>query len=169
MTTQNNQLKKDVNAQKRILDRRIESIGWALFLIWSGALMISPHGLFPEGSWLMGTGLIIMLSMGIRYLYGIRIDGFWMVLGILALGFGISEFFSLSVSVFPVLIIIMGVVIVYNAFFRKIDHERHFWRHPWRRRHFWDCYRNCWDPWDRCWRDKDDVPNQYTNSNQGEL
>ncbi len=166
MNTQNNQLSEDIWAKKRKMDRRIESIGWALFFIWSGVLLIAPHGYFPEGSWLIGTGLIIVVSMGIRYLYGIRINGFWLVLGLLALSFGISEFFRLDLPVFPILLIIGGVVIVYIALFRKIDHERHFWRYPWHRRHFWDCRRNWRDLWDRCWKDEDDIPSLHINSNQ---
>jgi len=169
MTTQNNQLSEAIWAKKRKMDRQIESIGWALFLIWSGALLIAPDGLVPEGSWLIGTGLIIIASMGIRYLYGIRVDGFWTILGFLALGFGISEFFSLNLPVFPALLILVGVVIVFNVFFRKISHERYFWRYPWHRRHFRDCSWNWWNLWDRCWKDEDDIPSQYTNSNQGEV
>lgn len=141
MTTQNNQLTKANKAKKRKLDRLIESIGWALFLIWSGALLIAPDGLVPEGSWLIGTGLIIIVSMGIRYLYGIRVDGFWTVLGFLALSFGISEFFRLDLPVFPVLLIIAGVVIIYNVFFRKIDPKKDFWDYCWHRKGFWEC---CW-------------------------
>lgn len=132
MATQNNQLTKTVKAKKRKLDQRIESIGWAVFLIWSGALLIAPEGLFPEGSWLIGTGTIIIVSMGIRYLYGIRVDGFWTILGFLALGFGISEFFRLNLPVFPVLLIIVGVVILYNVFFGKVDHNEDFWKYCWK-------------------------------------
>ncbi len=118
-----------MKTQKRKLDQRIESVGWALFLIWSGALLIAPDALVPDGSWLIGTGLIIIVSMGIRYLLGIRVDGFWTVLGFLALGYGISEFFSLNLPVFPVLLIIVGAVIVYKAFLGKIEHEEDFWKY----------------------------------------
>ena len=169
MAIQNNQLTKDIKEQKRKLDQRIESIGWALFFIWSGVLLIAPDGYFPEGSWLIGTGLIIVVSMGIRYLYGIKIDGFWMVLGLLALSFGISRFFRLNLSVFPVFLIIIGVVIVYIALFRKIDYKKYFWGHRWNRKVFWG---KCWsknDFWENCWKHEDDIPSQFTNSNQGEL
>lgn len=129
MTTQDNQLAEALEAKKRKLDKRIESIGWALFLIWSGALLIAPDRLVPEGLWLIGTGLIIIVSMGIRYLYGIRVDGFWTILGLLALGFGISEFFSLGLPVFPVLLIVVGAVILYKTFLGKIDHKDDFWKY----------------------------------------
>jgi hypothetical protein len=145
MTTQNNQLTKAIKEKKRKLDQRIESIGWALFLIWSGALLIAPDGLVPEGSWLIGTGLIIIASMGIRYLYGIRVDGFWTVLGLLALSFGIREFFRLNLPVFPVLLIIVGVIIIYKVFLGKIDHKEGFWKY---------CYNE--EFWKYCWKGDND-------------
>lgn len=139
MTTPNNHSENTLKAQKRRLDKRIESMGWALFLIWSGALLIAPDELVPEGLWLMGTGFIIIASMGIRYLYGIRIDGFWTVLGFLALGFGIGEFLRLDVPVFPLLLIIVGGIIAYNVFFRKTGRKRYFWKSCWDGRYFRDC------------------------------
>jgi hypothetical protein len=154
MTTQNNQLRKAIKARKRKLDQQIESAGWALFLIWSGALLVAPDGLVPGGSWLIGTGLIIIASMGIRYLYGIRVEGFWTVLGFLALSFGISEYFRLDLPVFPVIFIIIGVVIVYYVFLGKSDHNVGFWKY---RNHVdfrkW-CYNS--DFWKYCWKDEND-------------
>ena len=47
MVTQDNQIAKDNKGKKRRLDKRIESVGWALFLIWSGAVLIVPDELVP--------------------------------------------------------------------------------------------------------------------------
>ncbi len=128
MKIQNNQPSNTIEAKKIAFDKRIESIGWALFLIMSGALLIAPDKLVPDGTWLIGTGLIILGSMGIRYIYGIRVDGFWTIMGTLALGYGISEFFSLNLPVFPVLLVVFGAVIVYKAFTGKIDSKGDFWK-----------------------------------------
>lgn len=159
MTNQDDRFTKTIREKKRKLDRKIESMGWALFLIWSGALLIAPDEIVPTGLWLTGTGLIIIGSMGIRYLYGIKIDGFWTILGFLALGFGISEFFDLNIPVFPVLLIIAGLVIGYNVFFRKTGPKREFWPCFWRRR---DYGANCSD-WRDFWKSW-----QYTDSSQKE-
>jgi hypothetical protein len=117
-----------MKTQKRKLDQRIESFGWALFLVMSGILLIAPEDFAPEGTWLLGTGLIILGSMGIRYLYGIRVDGFWTILGILAFGYGISEFFSLDLPVFPALLVVIGAVIVYKALTGKINLQDNGWK-----------------------------------------
>jgi hypothetical protein len=75
--------------------------------------------LVPEGSWLIGTGGIILVMMGVRYLYGIKISGFWIVLGIVALAFGISDVFGLNIPVFPILLIIIGASVVLTPFLKK--------------------------------------------------
>jgi uncharacterized membrane protein len=128
MKTQDNPPADTVEAQKAAFDKRIESFGWALFLIMSGVLLLAPDKLVPEGTWLIGVGLIILGSMGVRYLYGIKVEGFWTILGILALGFGVSEFFNLDLPVFPALLVVMGVVIVYKAFFGKKGSHDDSWK-----------------------------------------
>ena len=84
-----------------------------------GGLWLAPEGTFPEGTWLIGTGLIIIGLMGIRSLYGIKVSSFWFVLGVIALGFGISDVFGLNIPVFPILIIIIGISIVFKPLFKK--------------------------------------------------
>jgi hypothetical protein len=45
-------------AGRPALDRRLEGIGWALFLIMIGGLGLVPS--VPQGTWLVGTGLIML-------------------------------------------------------------------------------------------------------------
>jgi hypothetical protein len=45
---------------KRALDKRFEWIGWGLFLIMLGGLALVPNHLVPQGTWLVGTGLIML-------------------------------------------------------------------------------------------------------------
>jgi len=108
-----------MKAQKKALDKRLDSIGWGLFLVMIGGLWLAPEGMFPEGTWLIGTGLIIIVLTGIRSLYGIKVSGFWFVLGVIALAFGISDVFGLNIPVFPILIIIIGISIVFKPLFKK--------------------------------------------------
>jgi len=104
---------------KTAFDKRLDSIGWGLFLIMIGGLWLSPKGTIPEGTWLIGTGVIILGLMGIRYLYNIKVDAFWLVLGIVALGFGISDVFGLNIPVLPILIIIIGANITLKPLLKK--------------------------------------------------
>ena len=87
---------------KRTLDKQLDAIGWGLFFIIIGVLWLLPEGTVPEDTWLIGMGAIIFSVNSIRYLYGIRIQGFWTVIGILALTFGVSGVFSLDLPIFQV-------------------------------------------------------------------
>ena len=119
MNKEEDQPQKNQDAKKRALDKRLDSIGWGLFLIMIGGLWLAPEGLVPEGSWLIGTGAIILVMMGIRYLYGIKVSGFWLVMGIVAMAFGISDVFGLNIPVFPILLIIIGASVVLTPFLKK--------------------------------------------------
>lgn len=73
----------------------------------------------PEGTWLIGTGLIILGLGVVRYLNDIKVSWFWIGLGVLALGTGVGEIVGLSVPVFPMLLIIAGVATLFRIFFAK--------------------------------------------------
>ena len=57
-------------AQGDTLGQRLERIGWALFLIMIGGLALLPDGWVPEGTWLVGTGLIMIGLNVVRHLQG---------------------------------------------------------------------------------------------------
>lgn len=107
------------DVKQNSLDKRLDAIGWALFLIMIGGLWLAPEGTVPQGTWLIGTGVIILGLMLVRYLSGIKINAFWFVLGIVALAFGISSVFGLNIPVLPILIIIIGINIILKPFLQK--------------------------------------------------
>ncbi|HEX8968886.1 MAG TPA: hypothetical protein VF937_13450, partial [Chloroflexota bacterium] len=80
------------------LDHQFERISWALFLIMIGGLALVPG--VPGGTWLIGTGLIMLGLNAARYMNGIRMSNFTIVVGILALGVGVAEFIGTSLPVF---------------------------------------------------------------------
>jgi len=119
MTEQNDQPKGNLDAKKSALDKRLDALGWGLFLIMIGCLWLIPDEYVQGGTWLIGAGIIILGLMGVRYMYGIKISGFWLVLGILALVFGLSDFFGLNLPLLPILIIIIGVSIIVKHLHKK--------------------------------------------------
>jgi hypothetical protein len=103
------------DAQKGASDRQLERISWALFLIMIGGLALMPKGLVPEGVWLVGAGLIMIGLNVARYLKGIRVSGFTVVLGLAALAAGFSSVAGVSLPVFPILLIALGAQILYSV------------------------------------------------------
>ena len=124
MTVQDTQPAGAEDTFKGALDNRLNAIGWGLFLVMLGGLWLAPEEMVPEGTWLIGTGLIILGLGVVRYLNDIKVSWFWIGLGVLALGTGVGEIVGLSVPVFPILLIIAGVTTLFRVFFVKERHER---------------------------------------------
>jgi hypothetical protein len=119
MEQQSDKQPEHIDVKKRTLDKRLDSIGWALFLIMIGGILLAPEGTVHEGTWLIGVGVIILGLMVVRFINGIKVNGFWLVLGIVALAFGISSVFGLKIPVLPILIIIIGINIVFKALLQR--------------------------------------------------
>lgn len=95
------------------LDRRLEGVGWALFLIMIGGIGLLRA--VPQGTWLLGTG-VIMLGLNIaRCVNGLRVSHFSIVLGVAAILLGAGGMTGLDVPFFPVLIIIIGADILFKV------------------------------------------------------
>jgi hypothetical protein len=88
----------------------LEGIGWALFLIMIGGIGLVPN--VPQSTWLVGTGLIMLGLNLARYLSGIRVRNFTVLLGILALLFGMGGMTGANLPFFPILLILIGADIL---------------------------------------------------------
>ncbi len=119
MSTQQSELTNVPATEKQGLNKQLETIGWALFLIMIGGLGLVPKELVPGGIWLIGVGLIMLGLNAARYLNGIKMSGFTIVLGILALLSGLSDFFRVQLPLFPILLILIGAHILLRPLFEK--------------------------------------------------
>jgi hypothetical protein len=94
---------------KEALNRRLETIGWGLFLIIIGALWLLPDGTVPDGAWLIAAGVIMLGVNLVRYLNQIKMSGASLFLGLLMAIFGVGEFLGMDLPVLAVLLIVFGV------------------------------------------------------------
>lgn len=92
------------------LDRQLEGIGWALFLIMIGGIGLIPN--VSPSTWLVGTGLIMLGLNLARYLNGLRVSNFTVVLGIFALLLGVGAMTGVNLPFFPILLILIGADIL---------------------------------------------------------
>jgi hypothetical protein len=97
---------------KAALNDRLQTIGWALFLIMAGGFWLVPDGQLPQGSWLVGLGIILLGLNVVRYRNGIRMSTFTTIIGAIALIAGVGDFAGIDVPVGPVLIILIGAAII---------------------------------------------------------
>jgi hypothetical protein len=84
-----------------------------------GGIGLIPDERVPEGTWLIGVGLIMLGINLARYLNNIRMSSFTIVLGVLALLFGLSDFVGLNLPFFPILLILIGINIIIKPFFER--------------------------------------------------
>jgi cytosine/uracil/thiamine/allantoin permease len=100
-------------ARKQDLNKRLETVGWGLFLIMLGGFALVKG--VPEGTWLIGAGLIMLGLNAVRLVLGIRISWFTIILGTIALLSGLGSVTGLDIPVGPLLIILIGLAIIVRA------------------------------------------------------
>ena len=123
MITQDEQRTNNNNkgTKEQIIGKRIDAIGWALFFIMIGGIGLAPKESIPEGAWLIGVGLIMLGGNAARYLNGLKVVGFTIVLGLIALGIGLSIMLGLDLPVFPILLVIVGLSIILRPLLKDIQ------------------------------------------------
>lgn len=95
--------------------KRLDEIAWALVLVMTGGLWLAPKTMFPEGTWLAGVGLIILGLNAARRLRGLGMNGFGLVVGLVALAAGIGRIIGRDLPIVPALLIVLGVALIIRA------------------------------------------------------
>lgn len=119
MTTQNLPTPTVQESEKQALNQRLEAISWALFLIMLGGIGLVPDALVPEGTWLVGVGLIMLGLNLARYLNNIPMSSGTLFLGALALIAGTASVFGVNLPIFPIALILLGLNALGKAFFAR--------------------------------------------------
>jgi len=99
--------------EKRELEK-YEKIGWGLFLVMLGAIWLFPDSIVPEGTFMFGVGIILLGINFIKYTKGYRVNGFTIFLGVVALVAGLSSLLGRSVDIFPLILILWGISIIFG-------------------------------------------------------
>ena len=95
--------------------KRLDEIAMALALIVTGALWLAPKAMFPEGTWLVGVGLILLGLNAARRIRGLKTSGFGIIVGLIASAGGIGRILGQDLPLVPILLIIFGVGMVVRA------------------------------------------------------
>jgi hypothetical protein len=95
----------------RGLGVRLDEIGWALFLIMTGALWLTPGGWAPRGSWLAGLGLILLGLNGTRRFCRLHVSPGGLAAGGAALVAGVGQLLGGAGLFIPVLLVAVGIVL----------------------------------------------------------
>lgn len=107
MTDQKNDEKKTI--EKSHAAKMLEVVGWGLFFIWIGiSFLVKLH----IGIGLLGVAVITLGTQMARKIYGLKLEGFWIIVGVLFLLGGIWELFTPTIPLVPILLIVAGVVLL---------------------------------------------------------
>lgn len=107
------------NPDKATLNKRLESIGWGLFLIMLGGFMLVPDQTIRKGVWSIGVGVIMLGLNAARYFNGIKMSGFTTFLGVISLVSGILELFGNVEIEGAIFLIILGAYLLVKPWFDK--------------------------------------------------
>ncbi len=111
------------NTSKAVLNKRLETAAWGLFLIMLGGFMFVPETTLKKGIWSIGVGGIMLGLNAVRYTYKIRMSGFTTVLGILSVVAGVLQVLGIMAFEGAFLLIILGAYLLLKPWF---DHHKLF-------------------------------------------
>ena len=92
--------------------KNLEAVGWALFFIWIGIAILADFG-FAIG--LFGVGIITLGSQTARKYFNFKVEGFWVIAGLLFVLGGIWELLKIEFDLLTILIIVAGLVILISV------------------------------------------------------
>lgn len=105
--------------EKVALNKRLEMIGWGLFLVMLGGFALVPGDLVAKGFWSIGVGLIMLGLNAARYFNGIKMSGFTTVLGIISLISGTAQLLGMDMLEGALLLILLGSYLLLKPYFDK--------------------------------------------------
>ncbi len=91
--------------QRGELTRKLEAVGWGLFFIWTGIAFFAHLG-WEVG--LLGVGIITLGAQAARKYFGLKLEGFWLVVGFFFVAGGIWKLFNIQLGLLPILCIVAG-------------------------------------------------------------
>jgi hypothetical protein len=95
--------------------QRLDEIAMALVLIMTGGLWLAPRAMFPEGTWLAGSGLILLGLNAARRIRGLKASGFGIIVGLIAFAAGVGRIIGQELPLIPILLIILGAGLILRA------------------------------------------------------
>ena len=92
------------------LDHRLDVLGWGVFFLMTGVLLLIPG--LPEGAWLVGLGVLLLALAGARVALGLAFEWFGVILGAGALLAGFGEIAGLDIPVFALFLVACGLALI---------------------------------------------------------
>ncbi len=92
------------------LARRLDVLGWGIFFLGTGILMLVPG--LPEGAWLVGLGVLLLGLAAVRVALGLALEWFGVILGASALLAGFGTLAGVDIPVFALFLVACGLALI---------------------------------------------------------
>jgi hypothetical protein len=112
-------IEQPVDPDRAALNKRLEGMAWGAFLIMLGCRFFIPEEQVNEGWWSVGLGIILLGLNATRYFNGLRMSGFTVVFGVIALVTGIGELAGLDLPGLAILLILLGANLLLRPWFER--------------------------------------------------
>ena len=100
--------------------RKFETAGWALFLIWIGIAWLADVGL---GVGLLGVAAVTLGIQALRLSCGVRVEGFWVLVGIGFTIAGLWQWLDIQLPLAPLILIAIGVLLLFGSVWPSSSHK----------------------------------------------
>ncbi len=107
--------KESTTTQNGGMAQKLDAAGWGLFFIWVGVALLMD---LSWGVGLLGAAVITLLGQAARKYFGLALQGFWIVVGLLFLAGGVWELYKVEVDLVPILLIVAGAALLISIFGR---------------------------------------------------
>lgn len=99
------------------IGKKLDAVGWALFFIWIGVVMLVKA--LPKGIGAIGVGVIVLGISVARLVTRASVSAFWIVIGTLFVLAGVGELMAIDLPLLPVALIVCGVLLLFHQKSKK--------------------------------------------------
>jgi hypothetical protein len=92
------------------LTHRLDVLGWGIFFLMTGVLMLFPS--LPDGTWLVSLGLLLLGLAAVRVALGLAFEWFGVILGASALLAGLGTLAGIYIPVFALFLMACGLALI---------------------------------------------------------
>jgi hypothetical protein len=114
MSEENMKKSEEIRTNERSeLTHKLQVVGWGLFFIWVGIAVLTK---IEVGIGLLGVGIITLGMQAVRKYFNLKLEGFWVIVGLLFVIGGIWALFEPKVPLLPIVLIVAGLALIFSIF-----------------------------------------------------
>jgi len=99
--------------EQQELAKKLEAASWGWFFLWIGISLLWEAG---WGVALLGVGVITLAGQAARRHFNLKLEAFWVVVGVLFLLGGLGAHYELELPMGHIVLIVAGLALLISVF-----------------------------------------------------